>query len=52
MSDYGYAASPENWTVNMGSLNNATHTNNNWMYMAIMTGLFPACWTLRKLRSM
>ena len=33
VSDYGYAASPENWTVNMGSLNNETNTNNNWMFM-------------------
>ena len=35
VSDYGYAASPENWTVNMGSLNNATNTNNNWMYSGV-----------------
>ena len=32
-SDYGYAASPENWNTNMGSLNNDTNRNNNWMYM-------------------
>ena len=34
-SDYGYAASPENWNTNMGSLNNDTNRNNNWMYMGL-----------------
>ena len=32
-SDYGYAASPANWSTNMGSLNNDTNRNNNWMQM-------------------
>ena len=32
-SDYGYAASPANWSTNMGSLNNDTNRNNNWMHM-------------------
>ena len=35
VSDYGYAASPENWTVNMGSLDNDTNRNNNWMYSGV-----------------
>ena len=33
VSDYGYAASPENWNTNMESLNNDTNRNNNWMFM-------------------
>ena len=33
VSDYGYAASPENWTINMNTLNTDTNRNNNWMYM-------------------
>ena len=33
VSDYGYAASPENWNINIGSLNNTSNTNNNWLYM-------------------
>ena len=33
VSDYGYAASTENWTINMGSLNASTNKDNNWMYM-------------------
>ena len=35
VSDYGYAASSENWTVNMRSLNNATNRVNNWMFMGL-----------------
>ena len=35
MSDYGYAASPENWTVNIASLNNDTNRNNNWIFMGL-----------------
>ena len=42
-SDYGYAASPENWSTNMGSLNNDTNRNNNWMFM----GLYD--WTISRL---
>ena len=33
VSDYGYAASPANWTTNLVSYNNDTNRNNNWMYM-------------------
>ena len=33
VSDYGYAASPEAWTLNMSGYDNPTATNNNWMYM-------------------
>ena len=32
VSDYGFAASPEAWTLTM---NNTTATNNNWMYMGL-----------------
>ena len=39
-SDYGYAASPENWTTELIYYDNSTNTNNNWMYM----GLFE--WTI------
>ena len=35
VSDYGYAASPENWTTNLGSYNNDTNRNNNWMFMGL-----------------
>lgn len=34
-SDYGYAASPANWSTNIGSLNNDTNRNNNWMFMGL-----------------
>ena len=33
VSDYGYAASPENWSTNLGDYNNDTNRFNNWMYM-------------------
>ena len=35
VNDYGYAASPENWNTNMGSLNTDTSRNNNWMFMGL-----------------
>ena len=35
VSDYGYAASPENWNTNMGSLNTDANRNNNWMFMGL-----------------
>ncbi len=35
VSDYGYAASPDNWTTNLGSYNNNTNRNNNWMFMGL-----------------
>ena len=34
-SDYGFAASPDAWTLTMSSYNNTTATNNNWMYMGL-----------------
>ena len=34
-SDYGYAASPENWTTRLSDYNNDTNTANNWMYMGL-----------------
>ena len=34
-SDYGFAASPEAWTITMNLYNNTTVTNNNWMYMGL-----------------
>ncbi len=34
-SDYGYAASPDNWNTNMGDLYNDTNRNNNWMFMRL-----------------
>lgn len=33
ISDYGYAASPENWNTSMQTMNNDSNRNNNWMYM-------------------
>ena len=35
VSDYGFAASPDAWTLTMSSYNNTTDTNNNWMYMGL-----------------
>ena len=35
VSDYGFAASPDAWTLIMSSYNNTTATNNNWMYMGL-----------------
>ena len=35
VSDYGYAASPANWSTNIGNLNNDTNRNNNWMFMGL-----------------
>lgn len=31
VTDYGYAASPENWTTKLLNYNNETNTNNNWL---------------------
>ena len=42
ISDYGYAASPENWTTNLSDYNNDTNRNNNWMYFGI------AEWTISR----
>ena len=33
VSDYGYAASPENWNTTLSNYANDTNRNNNWMYM-------------------
>ena len=35
VSDYGFAAIPDAWTLTMSSYNNTTATNNNWMYMGL-----------------
>lgn len=35
ISDYGFAASPENWNTTMNNYNNDTNRNNNWMYMGL-----------------
>ena len=42
VSDYGFAASPDAWTLTMNLYNNTTATNNNWLYM----GLFE--WTISR----
>ena len=33
VSDYGYASSPENWSLTMNTLNTSSNTDNNWLYM-------------------
>ena len=33
VSDYGYAASPENWNTDLYDYDNDTNRDNNWMYM-------------------
>ena len=43
ISDYGYAASQENWNTNLDSYNNDTNRNNNWMYMGLNE------WTITRL---
>ena len=40
VSDYGFAASPDAWTLTMSSYNNTTATNNNWMYMGLFEWTF------------
>ncbi len=35
VSDYGYAASPANWTTTLYNYNNNTNRNNNWMFMGL-----------------
>ena len=34
-SDYGYAASPDNWNMNLFVYDNDTNRNNNWMHMGL-----------------
>ena len=34
-SDYGYAASPANWTTGFLDYDNNTNRNNNWMYVGV-----------------
>ena len=43
VSDYGFAASPEAWTLTMSSYNNTTATNNNWMYMGLYEWTISRC---------
>ena len=45
VSDYGFAAEPNAWTLTMGSYNNTTATSTNWMYM----GLYE--WTISRTSS-
>ena len=35
-SDYGYAASPENWNTELYNYDNDINRNNNWMYMGLV----------------
>ena len=42
VSDYGYAASPENWNTNMESLDNNTNYN-NWMFMGLYEWTISRC---------
>ncbi len=35
VSDYGYAASPANWTTRLYNYENDTNRNNNWMFMGL-----------------
>ena len=36
VSDYGYAASPENWRKKMSDYDNITNISNNWIYMGLL----------------
>ena len=42
VSEYGYAASPENWNTALNNYANDTNRNNNWLYMGYPNGQFPA----------
>ena len=42
VSDYGFAASPDYWSINIDQYNNSTIITNNWMHM----GLYE--WTLSR----
>ena len=33
VSDYGYAASPANWTTTLHNYDNSKNTSNNWLYL-------------------
>ncbi len=33
VSDYGYGASPDNWTTALSNYDNSTNTDNNWLYL-------------------
>ena len=35
VSDYGYAASPDNWSTALINYDNDTNRNNNWMHMGL-----------------
>ena len=35
VSDYGYAAGPENWNISLYNYDNDTNRNNNWMFMGL-----------------
>ena len=35
VSDYGYAANPDNWSTALYSYDNDTNRNNNWMFMGL-----------------
>ena len=43
ISDYGFAAEPSAWTLNMNRYDNTTATSTNWMYMGLSE------WTLSRL---
>ena len=43
VSDYGYAASPENWTTTLNNYNNETNRNNNWMFMGLYEWTITPC---------
>ena len=36
VSDYGYAASPDNWSTTLYNYDNDTNRNNNWMFMGLV----------------
>ena len=35
VSDYGYAASPENWQTNLSDYDNDINCNNNWLFVGL-----------------
>ena len=39
VSDYGYAASPENWNTTLDNYNNDANRNNNWLYSGMIEWL-------------
>ena len=43
VSDYGYAASPENWTTKLSNYNSDQNRNANWLFMGLYESTITRC---------